>query len=348
MPLKHSKSMTFGLSSQGSRREPFVDRFKVVHRAKTTLKTSDIVYIEQAPGILDIHRAQLHQDVQDHPPTRAHFDSYADLLDQFPNPPQPPPRPPRSALRTASLNSKNSRPLQNCTTQHVVHRQRTIERSPSVACFSRPTATAYPSLARQQKREATADQAAANVLKTANGQAPELGSSTQVDRVRAKSSAGRSYAPVPPAPPVPITHPPHPLISRSTHSSRSNLRRVPSHVTIPRIAAPDHGQSYWPHNTYREFLEEQNPDVIRAMISHYPLAPCYDPSQERLRPIRFDMEDPSHFQKTLSYFINMAVAQGRPLDARADGPYRRIVNAGDPTGIVPEIGADWSQQVVYR
>ncbi|KAG2039676.1 hypothetical protein BDR03DRAFT_950823 [Suillus americanus] len=84
------------------------------------------------------------------------------------------------------------------------------------------------------------------------------------------------------------------------------------------------------------------------MISRYPVAPYYDPSQEQLRPIRFDMEDPNHFRKTLSYFIHMAVAQGRPLDARADGPYHRIIDAGHPTGVVPEIGAGWSRQVEYR
>jgi hypothetical protein len=81
------------------------------------------------------------------------------------------------------------------------------------------------------------------------------------------------------------------------------------------------------------------------MINRYPVAPCYDPSQEQLQPICFDMENPSHFRKSLSYFIHMAVAQGRPLNARANGLYHRIINAGDPTGIVPEIGADWSQQV---
>ncbi|KAG1772602.1 hypothetical protein EV702DRAFT_619530 [Suillus placidus] len=348
LSLKHSKSMTFGLSSQGNTRDPRTDPLKPAYRGKTPLKTSDIVYIEQAPGILDIQRAQWYPDLRDLSPPCDHFDTYADLLDQFPSPPPPPPRPPRSALRTTSLNSKNSRPklpLQNDTSyQHVAGRQRTIHRSPSVACFSRPTAAAYPSLARKQQREATPDQDAVNVLHITGGQVPVFGSSRPADRV---SSAGRSYTPahVTPAPPVPTTHSPHPPISRSAHNSRTNLRQVPPHLTIPPIAAPDHGQFYWPHNNY---LEEQDPNVISTMISRYPVAPCYDPSREQLRPIRFDMEDPSHFRKTLSYFIHMAVAQGRPLDARADGPYHRIIDAGDPTGIVPEIGADWSRQMEYR
>lgn len=343
--------MTFGLSSQRSTHGLRTDPLKPVYRGKTPLKTSDIIYIEQAPGVLDIRRAERYPDLRDLSPPRAHLDTYADLLDQFPSPPQPPPRPPRSALRTASLNSKNSRPqlsLKNCNTsdQLVAGRQRTLQRSPSVTCFSRPTATAYPSLARKQRHEATGDQAVANVLQIADSQVPEVWSSGQADCARVKSSADRSYTipPVPSASPITTTQSPRPLISRSAHSSRINLRCVPSHLAIPRIAAPDHGQFYWPHDNYREFLEEQDPTVISAMITRYPIAPCYDPSQGQLRPIRFDMEDPSHFRKTLSYFIHMAVAQGRPLDARADGPYHRIVDAGDPTGIVPDVGTDWAQQ----
>ncbi|KAG2139044.1 hypothetical protein DEU56DRAFT_980435 [Suillus clintonianus] len=319
--LKHSKSMPFGLSSQGSMHEPCVDPRKAVHRGKTPLKTSDIVYVEQAPGMLDIYRAQL-----DHPPTRAQFDTGMDLLEQFPSPPQPPPRPPRSALRTTSLHSNGIRPqlpTQNCNTsdQRVAGRHRTIQRSPSVACFSRPTATAYPSLARKQRREATTDQAVANVLKT-------------TDALVART---------PLLPPVPTTHSPRP------YNSRANLRRVPSHVAIPSTAAPDHGQSYWPHRNYRDYMDEQNPDVICSMITGYPVAPCYDEhSSKHLQPIRFNMENPDHLQKTLSHFIHTAVAQGRPLDARAHGRYHRIIDAGNPTGIVPEVGADWSRQVVYR
>ncbi|KAG2101364.1 uncharacterized protein F5147DRAFT_839046 [Suillus discolor] len=347
--LKHSKSMTYGLSSQGSTRDPRADPVKLTYRGKTPLKTSDIVYIEQAPGVLDIRHAQ---DLRDLTPPRAHLDTYADLLDQFPNPPPPPPRPPRSALRTTSLNSKNSGPqlpLQNCNTsyQHVAGRQRTTQRRPSVVCFSRPTTTAYPSLVRKQRHEATDDQAVASVLQTADGQVCVAVSGRQADYVRVNSSAGRSHssAPVPPACPIPTTNSQRPPISHSAYSSRTNLRRVPSRITIPRIAAPDHGQSYKLHKDYRDFLREQDPNVISAMINNYPKAPRDDPSQE---PILFDMEDPSDFRKTLSYFIYLALAQGCPLDARADGFYHRIINAGDPTGVAPEVGADWSQQVENR
>jgi hypothetical protein len=274
--------------------EPYADPFKAVYHGKAPVKTSDIVYIEQASGILDVRRAQWYPDVHDHLPSRTNFDTYAE--DQFSNPPPPPPKPTRSALRTTSLNSKGIRPqlpLQNCSTsnQHVTSRQRIIQQSSSSTCFSQPTvtthpslarkqrreatadqavadllktsdgrspvfgssrqvermrvkssagrsytpvspafsqptATVYPSLARKQRREATADQAVADLLKPSDGRPPVFGSSRQVERMRAKSSAGRSYTPVSPAPPVPTTHySSRPLIPRSAHNSRTNLNR---------------------------------------------------------------------------------------------------------------------------
>jgi hypothetical protein len=342
--------MPYGLSSKARTREPDPD--KPVYRGKTPLKTSDIVYIEQAPGTLDLHHAEKYTYISDNPPRRAYPNTHEDLLDQFPNPPGPPPRPARNPLRTTSLNSHSSTPqvpiqTYGTTGQRMASRERTMHRSPSVACFSRPTASAYPSLARrQQRREATVDQALEDVLKTSTDKAPILGSSRQAERVRAQSQTGPSYSP---ALPIPTTHSPRQTILRSVHSSRANLRRVPSKVAIPCTAAPDHGQPYWPHANYSEYLKEQDPHTIRSMINRYPVAPLNphnDRFPEHLRPIRFDMNDQRQFQKTLSYWIHTAIAQGRPLDARADGPYHRIVDAGDPSGIVPEVGSDWSRQ--YR
>ncbi|KAG0696060.1 hypothetical protein DFH29DRAFT_1072253 [Suillus ampliporus] len=326
--LKHSKSMPYRLD--GIHHEPLIDPFKPVYRGNTPLKASDIVYVEQAPGMLDIHRAQMYQDISDHPPTRAHFETCGDLLDKFPHTHQPPPKATRSGLRTTSLNSNSIRPQppqnNNTSRQHTAGRERILQRSPSVACFSHPTATAYPSLRKQQRREATVDQALDDILKPAHGKAPLFGSSRQAERIRAKSSAGRSYTPAPPAAPPSY----HPL-------STSDDLAVGAQLT---------GQSYRPHANYHEFLQEQDPHVIRAKINRYPVAPLYSERlPEHFRPIRFDMEDPRQFQKTLGYFIQIAVAQGRPLDARADGPYRRIIEAGDPAGIVPEIGSDWSRQM---
>ncbi|OJA09184.1 hypothetical protein AZE42_00672 [Rhizopogon vesiculosus] len=350
--LKHSKSMPYGLSSKTRTREIDVDPLKPVYRGKSPLKASDIVYIEQAPGILNIHYKEMYNHICDDEPNHVYPDTHKDLLDQFPSPPGPPPRPSRSPLRTNSLNSHSGTPqipsqAYNTTAQVTTGKERTMHRSPSVACFSRPTATAYPSLSgKQQRREATAAQAMQNILNTGHNKAPILGSSRQAERVRAKSQTGPSYSP---APPIPTAPSPRPMISRSAHSSRANLRRVPSQIAIPSAAAPDHGQSYWPHTDYREFLKEQDPRAIRAMINRYPVAPLHSERlPEHLRPIRFDMNDQRQFQKTLSYWIHIAIAQGRPLDARADFAYRRILEAGNPSGIVPEVGSDWSQQMEYR
>ncbi|KAG2122726.1 hypothetical protein DEU56DRAFT_904355 [Suillus clintonianus] len=239
---KHSKPTPLELPSHESMYEPYADPFKAVYGGETPLKISDISYVEQAPGMLDIHRAQW-----DHPRSRAHFDRSADL-DNFPSPPQQPAKPSRSGLRTTSLNSsmRPQLPMQNwdTTERHIAGRNCILQRSPSAACFSRPTATAYPSLVRKQRRGATVDEALANVVKTPDGRAPVFGSSRQAERVRAKSSAGCSYTPALPAPPVPTTSSSRPPISRSAHSSRANLHRVPSHVAIPRTVAPDYRTSY--------------------------------------------------------------------------------------------------------
>ncbi|KAG2150843.1 hypothetical protein DEU56DRAFT_908483 [Suillus clintonianus] len=265
--LKHSKSVPYGLCSDGRTREPRADPSKAVYRGKTPLKPSDIIYVQQTPGVLDMFDAQMSQDVSFHPPARAHFGTRADLQVKFPDFPQPP-VPIRSASRTTSMNSK-----------------------------IRPQ------------------------LPIQDGHTPVLGSSRQAERVRAKSSIARSYTPTP-APPVPTTHSPRPIILRSTPSSRPRLHHVPSHVAI-------HGQS---HRDYRDFLKEQDPDVIRKMINTYPVAPlCRKQTPAHLRPIRFDMDDP-HEMKPIGYFVRAAMTNGCPLDARADGSYRRIINAVDPNG----------------
>ncbi|KAG2127989.1 hypothetical protein DEU56DRAFT_819808 [Suillus clintonianus] len=304
--LKHSKSVPYGLCSDGRTREPRADPTKAVYRGKTPLKPSDIIYVEQTPGVLDMFHTQMSQDVSFHPPARAHFGTRADLQDKFPDFPQPP-VPIRSASRTTSLNSKlrPQLPIQNSATggQHITGRERPIQWSPSVGCVSHATPTAHSSIPqKQQRREATVGQALADVLKTADGHTP-------AERVRAKSSTARSYTPTP-APPVPTTHSPRPIILRSTPSSRPHLHHS--------------------HRDYRDFLKEQDPDVIRKMINTYPVAPlCSERTPAHLRPIRFDMDDP-HQMKPFGYFVRVAMTNGCPLDARADGSYRRIINAVDP------------------
>ncbi|KAG1847885.1 hypothetical protein F4604DRAFT_1813616 [Suillus subluteus] len=169
------------------------------------------------------------------------------------------------------------------------------------------------------------------------------------DHIRSGRLAEPPVASCTPAPPVPTTHSPRPILSRSAHSSRVNIHRVPSHVATPVPAAPDHGHPPRPHRDYREFLEERDPNVIRRMINQYPIAPlCSDRTPEHLRPIRFDMVDPRYFQKTFREYVEMAVAQGRPLDARVGGAYRRIIDTVDLLGIVMETGSGRSRQVAHR
>lgn len=73
------------------------------------------------------------------------------------------------------------------------------------------------------------------------------------------------------------------------------------------------------------------------MINRYPLAPA--PSARcpaNMSPIYFDMDVPGCLEKTIQLYIHMALAERRPLDARAGGRYHRIVdlcNMGtDPGG----------------
>ncbi|KAG1807675.1 uncharacterized protein BJ212DRAFT_1303385 [Suillus subaureus] len=298
--LKHTKSMPYLLSSEGGTREHRSYFPKPVYRGKTPLKKSDIVYIEQAPGMLEVYHGKLSQHTYYHEPTRVTPDKREDLLTKFPHSPEPVEGLPRSGFRAISLNSQSIRP------QVPVHN---------------------PSTSENRGMKASVDQASVDVLQIPDD---HIRSGRLAERLRAKSNTSRSYTP---APPAPITHSPRPIISHSAHSSRVNVHHVPSHVAMD----------------YREFLEERDPNVIRRMINQYPIAPlCSERTPEYLRPIRFDMVDPRYFQKTFREYVEMAVAQGRPLDARVGGPYRRIIDTVDLIGIIPETGSGWSRQVVHR
>ncbi|KAG1866678.1 hypothetical protein F4604DRAFT_1778254 [Suillus subluteus] len=276
--------------------------------------------------MLEIYHGKLSQNTCYHEPTRTTSDRREDLLAKFPHSPEPVEGLPRSGFRAISLSSHSIRP------QVPVHNSSTSGQQ------------AYPSIPRRKQRhEATIDQASADVLQIPDD---HIRSGRLAERVRTKSSTSRSCTP---APPVPTTHSPRPILSRSAHSSRVNIHRVPSHVATPVPAAPDHGHPPRPHRDYREFLEERDPNVIRRMINQYPIAPlCSDRTPEHLRPIRFDMVDPRYFQKTFREYVEMAVAQGRPLDARVGGAYRRIIDTVDLLGIVLETGSGRSRQVAHR
>ncbi|KAG1865444.1 hypothetical protein DFJ58DRAFT_164049 [Suillus subalutaceus] len=275
--LKHSKSMPYGFSSEGRKREPpRDDPVKPAYGGKTPLKKSDIVYVEQAPGMLEIYHGKLSQHTYYHGPTRANIKTRADLLAKFPHSPQPTEGLPRSGFRALSL-------------------------------------------------KATVDQASADVLRTPND---HTRSGRLAERIRAKSSTDRSNIPPPtaPAPPLPTTRALHPTLSRSAHSSSVDIREVPSHVTVP-TPAPAYPRSCWPYSQYDEISHEQDPTVLRGMINRYPLVPvCKERCPEHMRPLYLDMDEPRSPEKTLQWYIHMALAERRHLDVRAGGRYRRIVD----------------------
>ncbi|KAG2096099.1 uncharacterized protein F5147DRAFT_393840 [Suillus discolor] len=112
-PLKHSKSMPYGFYSEGRKREPLRDdSSKPAYRGKTPLKKSDIMYVKQAPGILDIYHGKLSQHTYYHGPARANVDTRADsdLLAKFPHSPEPTEGLPHRGFRALSLNSKDIKP----------------------------------------------------------------------------------------------------------------------------------------------------------------------------------------------------------------------------------------------
>ncbi|KAG2358449.1 hypothetical protein BDR07DRAFT_1611893 [Suillus spraguei] len=323
--LKHSKSMPYLLSSDGRAPMFRADSSRPVYRGKTPLKKSDIVYIEEAPGMLEIYHGKLAQHTYYHG-TRTTFEKRDDLLAKFPHSPEPIEGLPRSGFRAISLNSNSTRP------QVPVHNS------------SEGGQQVYPSIpCRKHRNEVTINQASADVLQIPDD---HTRSGRLAERIRANSSTGRSYSP---APPIPVTHAPRPIISRSAHSSRVNVHHVPSHDDIPVPTMPDHGHPSRPPRDYREFLVEQNPNVIRRLINQYPIAPlCSERTPEHLRPLRFDMVDSRYFQKIFREYIEMAIAQGRPLDARAGGPYRRIIDVVDLMGTILETGSYRPRQVAHQ
>ncbi|KIK45097.1 hypothetical protein CY34DRAFT_10591 [Suillus luteus UH-Slu-Lm8-n1] len=369
--LKHSQSMPYLLDLEGRTRHYRPDSSRPVYRGKTPLQKSAIVHVEQAPGTLENHHGQTSQ----YRPTRANFDERPDLLAKFPHSPAPIEGLPRSGFRAISLNSNGIKP------QVPVHNSSTSDRQvhPSVSCGNllsklpnslepieglphndfraislnsksvRPQVSvhnssssgqqAYRTNSRRTHRHETAvGQASADVLQIPDDHTRR---GRLAERIRTTSSNSHSYTPTPP---VPTTHRPRPMILRSAHSSCVNLRRVPSHAAIPVPAAPDHRHPSRPQRDYRELLNEQDPNVLRRTINEYPVAPlCTERTPAQLRPIRFDMDDSRYFQKTFRESVEAAIAQGRPLDARAGGPYRRIIDVTDILGIVLETGRNRSR-----
>ncbi|KAH7888816.1 hypothetical protein F5I97DRAFT_753051 [Phlebopus sp. FC_14] len=342
-PLKHAKSMPLRSKSK-THSDQEADYRKPAYRGQHPLQKTDIVYVEQFPGVLDISHSM------EDPPRPRYNDTYGDLLDKFPCPPPPPPVPPRSPLRSMSLNKREDTPYIVEGTLKCVSagRVRTIQRSSSVACFSRPTAVAYPDLTvgssvQQQRREFPIHGNIPIPELAAHNKLHLLGSdsSRRADRLRAPSHAPwPTYSQAAVNYPIPHAHT-HPLMPRSAvHASRSNLQQ-PSSPSIRSRTPSGTGRGQGP--TLGDALDAQERERARRMIAKAPFSPpVVDNLPFNLRPIYFDMQNPRCDKLGLNYHLHLAIGSGRPLDARYDGEYHRLLEPDLPKGIVPEVGQKWS------
>ncbi|KAI6157687.1 hypothetical protein BKA82DRAFT_229913 [Pisolithus tinctorius] len=236
--------------------------------------------------------------------------SFGDLLDRFPDPPGPPPRPIRNPLRATSLNNAS----------HVTN-----------ATPSRPTAVRYPSLLDQprgrQHRKFAIHQAIPipDSNHETNIVVPEnvvLGSviPRRAARDRAQTEA-HSYG----SDPFQVHH----LASHTGSGRGSGL-----HSRDATIA---------------ERMDTGERERARRWIAESPLAPpAYEDSPYNLRPVRFDMQNFKCAKVGLDYHAQLAAGTGRPLDARYDGQYHRLLGPSLPRGLVPEVGSNWSNDVLPR
>ncbi|KIJ18861.1 hypothetical protein PAXINDRAFT_96983 [Paxillus involutus ATCC 200175] len=343
-PLKHAKSMPLRSKSK-SRREQEPDPNKPVYRGKTPLKPSDIVYVKQTPDVVgfsgDYQEDRLH---------RGYHDPYYDILEKFPSPPAPPPVPPRSPLRSTSLNKRDATPyvVEATVKYSPAGRVRTVQRSSSVACFSRPTAAAYPALSGKppslrQRREFPIHGAVAIPEPPIEDKLPVissnaiLGSHTprHAERMRAKSQSqathlayGQNHSRLQQS----STRPP---LSRSAvHASRPNLRQ-PSPASL-RSRTPSGAGRGGPHSG--DAMDHVERERARKWIAQSPMSPPVpDNAPFYLRPIYFDMRNHRCLDVGLNYHLHLATGTGRPLDARYyEGRYHRLLEANIPKGIVPE------------
>ncbi|KAL4074037.1 hypothetical protein V8B97DRAFT_1277697 [Scleroderma yunnanense] len=145
-PLKHSKSMPLRSGAKAIKEED--EHKKPVYRGKGPLKTSDLTYVEQIPGMLDIPRS-----TYQNPSRPGCHSSYLDLLDRFPSPPGPPPIPPRSPLRSMALDDNTTDHVVNHPTRYPpIGQEPVVHRSVSVTSFSYPTSTVYTSPGQPRSR----------------------------------------------------------------------------------------------------------------------------------------------------------------------------------------------------
>ncbi|KAF9227449.1 hypothetical protein BS17DRAFT_465920 [Gyrodon lividus] len=345
--LKHAKSMPLRSKSK-SRREQESDPNKPVYRGKTPLKPSDIVYVKQTSKTMVISR-----EIQADGSHLGYHDPYYDILDRFPTPPAPPPVPPRSHLRAMSLNKRDeaSHVVEAALEYAPAGRVRTVQRSSSVTCFSRPTAAAYPALSGKspslrQRREFPIHGAVAipelpieDKFPVINSNAV-LGSHTprQAERMPAQSQSQAAHPT--------LNHSrlqqsnTLPLSRSAAHASRSNLRQ-PSSTSL-RSRTPSGAGRGGPH--IGDALDHIERERARKWIAGCPPSPPVAGNAPfNLRPIYFDMQDPHCLRTGLNYHLHLAIGTGRPLDARYyEGGYHRLLEANIPKGINPEVGTKWS------
>ncbi|KIK97100.1 hypothetical protein PAXRUDRAFT_136996 [Paxillus rubicundulus Ve08.2h10] len=349
-PLRHANSMPMRSKSK-SRREQEPDPNKPVYRGKTPLKPSDIVYVKQTPDTVGLSGD--HQEDRLYP---GYHDPYYDILNKFPSPPAPPPVPPRNPLRSTSLNKRDAAPyVVEATLRHApAGRVRTVQRSSSVACFSRPTAAAYPALSGKppslrQRREFPIHGAVAIPEPPIEDKLPVIGSNAvlgshtprQAERMRAKSQSQAAH----------LAHGQnhsrwqqsgaHPPLSHAVvHALPPNLRQ-PS-VTSLRSRAPSgvgRGRTHTGDATDHVEWEEARKRIVTSPLS----PPVLENAPSYLRPIYFDMRNHRCLAIGLDYHLHLATGTGRPLDARYyEGGYHRLLEASIPKGIVPEVGTEWS------
>ncbi|KAF8844734.1 hypothetical protein BDN67DRAFT_674715 [Paxillus ammoniavirescens] len=134
------------------------------------------------------------------------------------------------------------------------------------------------------------------------------------------------------------THPP--LYRSAVHGSRPNLRQ-PSPASLRSRTQSGAGRG-GPHSG--DAMDHAERERARKWIAKSPRSPPVpDNAPFYLRPIYFDMRNRRCLDVGLNHHLQLATGTGRPLDARYyEGGYHRLLEAGIPQGIVPEVGAEWS------
>ncbi|EGO25814.1 hypothetical protein SERLADRAFT_448738 [Serpula lacrymans var. lacrymans S7.9] len=148
--LKHARSMPFHNSSSYQGRPVVQEEVpRLVYRGKRPLQKSDIVYVE---GVMNGPQPDDFIDFPDFP-----ADYYTrNIIDRFPVPPTS--TPDATPMPSSGRDSPVTRDVElgyavdedeGVDQNQYAGKQRSMQKPSSVSCFSRPTASAYPSLAQR-------------------------------------------------------------------------------------------------------------------------------------------------------------------------------------------------------